>query len=169
MEQARIVREFFPTREARIAAFANIDLIVQTASLIIQIFLTAKIAKYFGIEWLLGSVGLAIAVGFVFLAMVHPAFWPLVIVMSLRRIGEYAFVKPGREMLFVPLGSDEKYKVKNFIDAVVYRAGDAVSAQAEALLAQISMAFVLLCGAAISALWSFLGLCLARQYRKFKN
>ena len=166
MEQARIVREFFPTREARIAAFANIDLIVQSASLIIQIFLTAKIAKHFGIEWLLGSVGFLIAIGFVFLAMVHPAFWPLVIVMSVRRIGEYAFVKPGREMLFVPLGADEKYKVKNFVDAVVYRAGDAVSAQAEALLAQISMAVVLLAGAAISALWGFLGLLLARLYKK---
>lgn len=35
MEQARIVREFFPTRDARIAAFANIDLIVQSASLMI--------------------------------------------------------------------------------------------------------------------------------------
>lgn len=166
MEQARIVREFFPTREARIAAFANIDLIVQTASLIIQIFLTAKIAKYFGIEWLLGSVGFLIAIGFVFLAVVHPAFWPLVIVMSVRRIGEYAFVKPGREMLFVPLTSDEKYKVKNFIDAVVYRAGDAASAQAEALLAQISMAVVLLCGAIISAVWGFLGLMLAKLYKK---
>ncbi len=169
MEQARIVREFFPTRDARIAAFANIDLIVQSASLMIQIFLTAKIAKYFGMEWLLGSVGFLIAIGLVFLAMVHPAFWPLVVVMSLRRIGEYAFVKPGREMLFVPLGADEKYKVKNFVDAVVYRAGDAISAQAEALLAQISMVFVLLSGAAISALWGFLGLRLSRLYKKYSD
>ncbi|GAD18714.1 putative inner membrane protein [uncultured Helicobacter sp.] len=50
---------------------------------------------------------------------------PLAIVMSMRRVGEYALVKPGREMLFVPLGADEKYKVKSFLDSVLYRAGDA--------------------------------------------
>jgi len=31
-------------------------------------------------------------------------------------------------MLYVVLGREEKYKAKNFIDTVVYRGGDAVSA-----------------------------------------
>ncbi|EGK8072913.1 hypothetical protein IO424_000737 [Campylobacter fetus] len=38
--------------------------------------------------------------------------------MSIRLVGEYALVKPGREMLFVPLNSESKYKVKNFLDSV---------------------------------------------------
>lgn len=166
MEQARIIKELFPTREARIAAFANIDLIVQSLSLFIQIFLTAKIARIFGISSLLGILGLVVGIGFIILAFLHPAFLPLVIVMSIRRVGEYALVKPGREMLFVPLSSDEKYKVKSFIDTVIYRGGDALSAQLESFLAHISIVCVLSVGAFISFIWSALGAYLGRVYRE---
>ena len=168
MEQARIVREVFPTREARIAAFATIDLIVQTSALLIQIFLTAKIAKFFGITSLLSILGFVIALGFVILSFTHPAFLPLAVVMSIRRVGEYALVKPGREMLFVPLDSDSKYKVKNFLDAVVYRGGDALSAQAESILANVGILCVLLSGAAISFIWGLLGVFLGKNYEKIK-
>lgn len=164
MEQARIVRELFPTREARIAAFANIDLIVQLSALFIQIFLTAKIARFFGIISLLSTLGFVIALGFVVLAFTHPAFLPLVVVMSMRRVGEYALVKPGREMLFVPLDADSKYKVKNFLDTVVYRGGDALSAQLESILANIGILCVLLVGAGISFVWGLLGVFLGRRY-----
>lgn len=166
MEQARIVRELFPTREARIAAFANIDLIVQLSSLFIQIFLTAKIARFFGITALLSTLGFIIALGFIVLSFTHPAFLPLAIVMSMRRIGEYALVKPGREMLFVPLSADSKYKVKNFLDTVVYRGGDALSAQIESALASVGILCVLLVGAAISFVWGLLGVFLGKNYAK---
>lgn len=166
MEQARIIRELFPTREARIAAFANIDLIVQSSALFIQVFLTAKIAKIFKLTALLGTLGFVVGVGFIVLAFLHPAFLPLVVVMSVRRVGEYALVKPGREMLYVPLSSDEKYKVKNFIDAVVYRGGDAISAQLESLLAGVGIMCVLLAGAFLSFVWGLLGVFLGRSYEK---
>ncbi|EAJ1230112.1 hypothetical protein IO421_001180 [Campylobacter fetus] len=58
-----------------------------------------------------------VALGFVLLAF-YPVFGFLVLVMSIRLVGEYALVKPGREMLFVPLNSESKYKVKNFLDSV---------------------------------------------------
>lgn len=169
MEQARIIREFFPTREARIAAFANIDLIVQVSALIIQIFFTAKIAKFFKLTALLSTLGFIVCVGFVVLAFTHPAFMPLAVVMSIRRVGEYALVKPGREMLFVPLSSDEKYKVKSFVDTVVYRGGDALSAQIESVLASISIVLVLLVGAFISFVWGLLGVFLGKKYEKINT
>lgn len=166
MEQARIIKELFPTREARVAAFANIDLIVQSSALFIQIFLTAKIAQFFKLTTMLGALGFIISFGFIVLAFTHPAFLPFVIVMSLRRVGEYALVKPAREMLFVPLSSDEKYKVKNFLDAVVYRGGDALSAQVEGIFASIGIVVVLLVGAGISFVWGILGVLLGREYQK---
>ncbi|MBE2984959.1 MFS transporter [Campylobacter sp. RM9344] len=166
MEQARIIKELFPTSQARAAAFANIDLIVQTSSFIIQIFLTAKIAKIFGIRWLLSLLGFVVGAGFILLAFTHPAFLPLVVVMSIRRVGEYAMVKPAREMLFVPLDSESKYKVKNFLDTVVYRGGDAVSAQAESALAKFGVSVALLGGAAISFVWGMLGMYLGKEYDK---
>lgn len=166
MEQARIIKELFPTREARVAAFANIDLIVQSSALFIQIFLTAKIAQFFKLTTMLGALGFIIGFGFIVLAFTHPAFLPFVIVMSLRRVGEYALVKPAREMLFVPLSSDEKYKVKNFLDAVVYRGGDALSAQVEGIFASIGIMVVLLVGAGISFVWGILGVLLGKEYQR---
>lgn len=163
MEQARIVKELFSTREERIQAFAYIDLIVQIASFIIQVFLTAKITQYFGIKFLLSVLGFIVSFGFIWLIFVHPAFLPLVIVMSIRRIGEYALVKPGREMLFVPFDSNVKYKVKIFLDTVVYRGGDALSAQLEGILTQISVHISLLAGALFSFVWGLLGLYLGKR------
>ena len=169
MEQARIVRAVFETREARAAAFANIDLIVQSASFFIQIFLTAKIAKFFGIKWLLALLGFVIALGFIMLSFTHPAFWGIALVMSLRRVGEYALVKPARKMLFVPLDSESKYKVKNFLDTVVYRGGDALSSQVESIaLAKFGVSGVLILGAIISFVWGILGLNLSKKYEKLK-
>ncbi|MWV63137.1 MFS transporter [Helicobacter saguini] len=175
MEQARVISELFPhdmkgAKEARIAAFANIDLVVQTLSFIIQIFFTAKIAEFLGLRWLLSLLGFAVGLGFVGLFICKEmgivSLLPIAIVMSIRRVGEYALVKPGREMLFVPLDSDSKYKVKNFLDTVVYRGGDALSAQVESLAMRVSLGFTLLFGAFLSFLWGLLGLFLSKKYDK---
>ena len=166
MEQMRIIKETFSSREERVAVFATIDLVVQSLSLFIQIFLTAKIAKFFSLNALLSSLGFVISIGFVVLCFTHPAFLPLAVVMSMRRVGEYALVKPGREMLFVPLSSDEKYKVKNFIDTVVYRGGDALSAQVESALFSLGISVVLLVGAGISFVWGILGVFLGKKYQQ---
>ena len=166
MEQMRIIKETFSSREERVAVFATIDLVVQSLSLFIQIFLTAKIAKFFSLSALLSTLGFVISIGFVVLCFTHPAFLPLAVVMSMRRVGEYALVKPGREMLFVPLSSDEKYKVKNFIDTVVYRGGDALSAQVESALFSLGISVVLLVGAGISFVWGILGVFLGRKYKQ---
>ena len=169
MEQARIIKETFSSREARIAAFGYIDLVVQSASFIIQIFLTAKIAKIFGLKWLLGMLGFVIGFGFIGLIFTHPLFLPFVVVMCLRRIGEYALIKPGREMLFVPLDSDSKYKVKSFLDVVVYRGGDSISSQIEGLLSKSGINIVLLGGAFVALAWSILGYYLGRSYEEKSN
>ncbi len=164
MEQARIIKALFPTPEAQSVAFANIDLIVQSLSLFIQIFLTAKIAQFFRLTTMLGALGFIVGAGFIVLAFTHPAFLPFIIVMCARRVGEYALVKPAREMLFVPLSSDEKYKVKSFIDTVVYRGGDALSAQVESIFASFGIMVVLLVGAVISFVWGTLGVFLGKKY-----
>ena len=48
-------------------------------------------------------------------------------VMIVRRVGEYALIRPGREMLFTAVDAQTKYKAKNAIDTVVYRGGDAIA------------------------------------------
>jgi AAA family ATP:ADP antiporter len=80
----------------------------------------------------------------------------LVLVQVLRRAGNYAITRPAREMLYVVLGREEKYKAKNFIDTVVYRGGDALSAWVYAGLRAIglSLSAIAFVAVPLALLWA---------------
>ncbi|PKM27711.1 MAG: MFS transporter [Gammaproteobacteria bacterium HGW-Gammaproteobacteria-13] len=157
-EQARLVAETFTERNEQIRVFGMIDFSVQALSLLAQLFITGRIAQRFGIRALLAGVPLLVCLGFIGLALA-PTFAMLAALMIMRRVGEYAFVRPGREMLFAPLDAESKYKAKNFIDTVVYRTGDAVSAWAKALLDMLANGVLIaaVAGAICAAAWGALG------------
>ena len=91
--------------------------------------ITGRIAQKLGVTALLVILPLIDhGSGFLLLASMG-TFIVLAGVMVLRRWGEYAFIRPGREMLWSRLDTETKYKAKNFIDVTVYRFADAVVAQ----------------------------------------
>ena len=112
---------------------------------------------------MLVAVPVVTMLGFVWLAFA-PTFAVLAVVMVVRRFGEYAFVRPGREMLFTVVPTEAKYKAKNFIDSVVYRGADAVSGWAKTLVDMLAQqpAIAALLGAAIALAWALTGAGLAR-------
>ncbi len=160
-EQARLVAELFPDRAEQVRVFGVIDFVVQAGALLSQLFITGRIAQRLGVRVLLAAVPALVCLGFIGLALA-PTFAMLAAVMIARRVGEYAFVRPGREMLFAPLDAESKYKAKNFIDTVVYRGGDALSGWAKALLDMLAQGTLLvaLVGAGCAAVWAALGWCL---------
>ena len=125
-EQARLVAESFPDRVRQTQVFSALDAVVQALTIFTQIFLTGRLAARRGVTVLLTAVPVVITGGLLFLAYM-PVFGVLAAVMVLRRVGEYALVRPGREMLFTVVDAETKYKAKNVIDTLVYRGGDAVS------------------------------------------
>lgn len=163
-EQARLVAELFPDRAAQVRVFGIIDVVVQAGALLSQLFITGRLAQKLGVRVLLAIVPLLVGVGFVGLALM-PSFAVLAALMIVRRIGEYAFVRPGREMLFAPLDAESKYKAKNVIDTVVYRAGDAVSGWAKTALDMFGQGagLVAVAGAICALLWGYLGWQLGKQ------
>jgi len=102
--------------------------------------------------------------GFLLLSGFH-SFGVLAFVMIARRVGEYAFVRPGREMLWSAVGTEEKYKAKNVIDVPVYRGADALVAQVDKALAAggLSPATVALVGAGVAGAWAVNGFALGRK------
>lgn len=163
-EQARLVEQHFPSREERVRVFGLLDFAVQAGALGCQVFITGRIAQRFGVGILLAAVPALVCVGFVGLALA-PSFAMLAGLMIVRRIGEYAFIRPGREMLFAPLDAETKYKAKNFIDTVVYRGGDAISGWAKSLLDALGQGVVVaaVVGALCAALWTLTGWYLGRR------
>lgn len=164
-EQLRLVEETFTDKTEQTEVFASIDAVVQTLTVITQLLLTGRIAATFGVRALLTVVPFVVMIGFVVLAFSN-AFAVLVAVMIARRWGEYAFIRPGREMLFSPLDTETKYKAKNFVDVPVYRAADYVGAQAKTALDAVSSspAVAALVGAVLAGAWGFTGYLLGRKH-----
>ncbi|PZN26607.1 MAG: MFS transporter, partial [Proteobacteria bacterium] len=129
------------------------------------IFLTGRIATRFGVTVLLTLVPLIMILGFVALAA-SGTFAVLAVVMILRRATEYAFARPGREMLWSPLDRETKYKAKSTVDVPVYRGADLLAAQANSALtaAGIGGGGVALIGAVAAACWGLVGWWLGRRY-----
>lgn len=169
-EQARLVAETWsdPTRQTQV--FGIIDTVVQALAILTQLFITGRVAQRLGVGVLLVLVPLLVAAGFLWLAF-SPVFAAFVVVMVVRRAGEYAFVRPGREMLYTVVPVTQKYKAKNFIDTVVYRGGDAVSAWLKRgldLLAEHPAAAMSI-GVGIAVAWAATGGMLGRWHRTLER
>ncbi len=164
-EQLNIVRDTFPDTAQRTQVFARIDYAVQTLTVLSQVFLTGRIAATFGVRALLVTVPLVMVGGFLALAALG-GFAILAGVMILRRWGEYAFIRPGREMLFSRLDTESKYKAKNLIDVPVYRGADLLVAQLQNALRAggLTSAGVALLGAGAALCWAGVGWWLGRRH-----
>jgi AAA family ATP:ADP antiporter len=164
-EQLRLVEVNFADPIDRTRVFARLDWIVQSLTMLSQVFLTGRIAQRFGVKTLLTIIPIVMVFGFLTLASTG-AFAVFAAVFVIRRAGEYAFVRPGREMLWSPLDKETKYKAKNTVDVTVYRGADAVVAQAQNAIstAGVTAAAIMLMGAASAAIWALIGWWLGRRF-----
>jgi len=163
-QQAQIIRDSFDDPAKRTALFAAMDFSVNFLTIICQLLLTSRIVRKWGLNWALALIPLLLAVGFLLLGMM-PMLSILIIVQVLRRAGNYAVMRPAREMLYVVLRKEEKYKAKNFIDTVVYRGGDAVSAWAYAGLKAVglNLAGIALVAVPLTGIWAWISFKLGKR------
>jgi ATP:ADP antiporter, AAA family len=164
-EQLRLVTLTFPDENARTRVFARMDWIVQSLTIVSQMFLTGRIAARRGVALLLTMVPVAMVFGFLILAAWN-SFAVLAFIFVARRFGEYAFVRPGREMLWSLLDKETKYKAKNFVDVPVYRGADALVAQLQQAIgnAGFGAQAIALLGAGTAAVWAVNGAWLGRRH-----
>ena len=169
-EQARLVAQTFTERTRQTQVFGLIDTVVQALAILTQLFVTGRIARRMGVGVLLVAVPLVMVAGFVWLALA-PVFAVFVVVMVVRRAGEYALVRPGREMLYTVLPAEQKYRAKNFIDTVVYRGGDALSGWVKRGLDVLGEhpQLAMLIGAGIALGWAATGGWLGRRQRRLEQ
>jgi ATP:ADP antiporter, AAA family len=163
-EQLRLVEQLFSDPSERTRIFARLDWIVQSLTVLCQVFLTGRIASRLGLTALLIIVPVAMVFGFFTLAATG-TFTVLAIVFVCRRVGEYAFVRPAREMLFSKLDNETKYKAKNVIDVPVYRGADALTAQMQKVIehAGLTPAGAAMIGSAVAAAWAINAWFLGRR------
>jgi len=166
-QQAEIVRDSIAGREERTAVFAQIDLLVNVLTVVLQLFITGRLLKKLGVAWTLALVPLLLMLGFLALGL-YPTLAVIITVQVIRRAGNYAIMRPAREVLYVVLRREEKYKAKNFIDTVIYRGGDAVSAWAYAGLGALGLGLTAIAFVALplAGIWAGVALYLGRQHQR---
>lgn len=162
--QAQIIRDAFVDSAQRTAVFAGIDLAVNTLTIVLQLFVTGRLIKWFGLSVVLAIIPVLLSIGF-FLLSFSPTLIYLLIVQVIRRAGNYAIMRPAREMLYVVLSREEKYKAKNFIDTFIYRTGDAISAWVYTGMRSLGLGFsaIAFIAAPLALIWAWIAFDLGRR------
>ena len=170
LQQAELLASFYPDGSERTAFLGRIDLVVNLLAVVLQLLAVGRLTARFGVAVMLPSIPLMMVAGFVLLA-VQPALVTLVAVLIARRAGEYAVTRPCREMLFTTVDRETKYKAKNFIDTVVYRGGDAISASAHDAVIRafaLGLSGIAWLGAAVAAAWVLVSVALGRRHEAMR-
>jgi AAA family ATP:ADP antiporter len=150
--------------DVRATAFAQIDLITQVATLLLQFVVAGHLMKRLGVSVALALLPVISAFGFLGLAMVT-SFAALIVFDATFRAIQRAITRPARETLFTVVSREDKYKSKAFTDTFVYRGGDVLGAWTEGFLGRLGMALVGLASVAVplAVAWAVLGLWLGRS------
>jgi len=109
--------------------YSQFFMVVNVASLLLQLFVVSRIVKYLGVRLAIMILPVIAVGGYALLA-----FFPLLAVVRWAKTAEnatdYSLHNTVRNILFLPLTREQKYKAKQVTDAFFWRAGDVLSAAA---------------------------------------
>jgi AAA family ATP:ADP antiporter len=163
-QQSDLAREALKDSGTRTVFLAHLDMWVNSITVLIQIFLTGRLLKWFGVGFTLVAMPFVSMVGFAAMG-IAPSLALLAVFQVARRVAAYALMRPSRELLFTVLRREDKYKVKSVTDTLGYRTGDQIGAWSYGGLHALglglsSISFV---AVPIVAGWCGLSLWLARK------
>jgi AAA family ATP:ADP antiporter len=166
-QQSDLTGHHLHDRAARTSFLANIDIAVNTITVLIQVFLTGRLMKWFGVGLTLVLMPLLSGVGFAAIGFA-PILTVLATFQILRRATGFALLRPAREVLFTVLRREDKYKAKSLIDTFGYRLGDITGAWSYPLMQWLGLGLVGISWVAVpfAAIWCVLSIWLGRKQRQ---
>lgn len=142
----------FASSGERKTFFASVDLVVNLLAFGLQIVGTRFVVRHAGLVLALSVTPVLMLAG-LFMLGVWPSLLGFAAIQVLHRASEYAFGKPGREMIYTTVGPESRFKAKNFIDTTVYRANDAASAWLINFVRGVGWSAVVLVGLPAALAW----------------
>ena len=113
------LKEAFPDVNLRAAREATFWAAVNGGSMLINIAAPAALAvvslRRLHLLYPLGHLAMAIVV------FVFPGFWTAALALAWFKIIDYSLFRSSKELLYIPLPFDARYRTKMLIDMVVYR------------------------------------------------
>lgn len=164
------LREFLAiyARPERTEIRASIDLLVNSLAVLTALFLTSRLSTRFGMATTLAFIPALMVGGWMVVAFI-PVLGVLISLEIVRRAGNYAVTRPGREMLFTVVDHETRFKAKPVIDINVYRGGDMLTAWLHTGLRELlnfGLGGVALVGAVVAGIWAMTGVYLGRAYKR---
>src|SRR5947207_14643510 len=165
-QQSELVGGVLKTSNARTEFFGNLEIWVNSITVLIQIFLTSRLLKWFGVAFTLFALPFVSMVGFGAMGLAA-SLATLAVFQVARRAAAYALMRPSREILFTVLKREDKYKVKSVTDTLGYRIGDQLGAWSYGGLHALSLGLQSISFVAVPVVagWCGLSLWLARKQR----
>ena len=99
------------------------------ASFLLQLILTGRLLRFFGIRvtlFVLPTVFVAGSLG----VLLVPALWMVSVLRGSQSLLRYSLDRSSTELLYLPVATDIKSQIKSFIDIFVYRVADGVAGAA---------------------------------------
>ena len=165
-QQSDLTREAMKDSGARTVFLAHLDMWVNSITVVIQIFLTGRLLKWFGVGFTLVAMPFVSMIGFGAMGLA-PTLGLLAVFQVARRVAAYALMRPSREILFTVLRREDKYKVKGVTDTLGYRTGDQIGAWSYGGLHALGLELPSISFVAVPVVagWCALSLWLARKQR----
>jgi ATP:ADP antiporter, AAA family len=156
--------------DLRATVLAQIDLITQIATLLVQLVITGHLMKRFGVAVALALLPVVVGLGFFGLA-VAGSFAALVVFDACFRGIQRGITRPARETLFTVVSREDKYKSKAVTDTFVYRGGDLLGAWTEGALGGLGLGLMGLVtvAAPLALVWGGLGVWLGRSQESMRS
>ncbi len=167
---ARLVVDKSEEMGQRLVLFAELDLVKQFATLVLQLFVTARLLRWIGVGGTLCVLPVLTALGFLVVSLTEGGSEAMVwgtfaVFQGLHSATRYAVMRPSRETLFSVLTVGEKYKAKSVVDLAVYRTGDVVGAGVESVVG-LTLASMVMLTAPMAGVWVILALTLGGMQRR---
>ncbi len=165
-QQTTLAGAALKTPADRTVFSSSLEIWVNSITLGIQIFLTGRFLKWFGVAFTLTALPFLSMLGFGAMA-IAPSLAMLACFQVIRRAGAYALMRPSREILFTVLKREDKYKVKGVTDTLGYRVGDQLGSWSYGGLGanwlHLSLNTISWIAVPITAGWCVLSIWLARK------
>ncbi|WP_448248952.1 NTP/NDP exchange transporter [Thalassotalea agariperforans] len=163
--QSDVLAEY--SRAERKQLLGGIELITNSLTILIGLFVSNRLFRKFGLAASLSFVPFAIA-GLMLILSANPVILFVLILVVARRAGNYAIVRPAREILYTAVDKETRFKTKPIIDIAVYRGGDVFWIWTIAFIGDGYLGFStpekIIAGAVVAFLWGLLGFYIGKRH-----
>lgn len=169
-QQSVSLPKYLVSTNERIQYFARLDLTVNFLVLMVQLFLTSRIYRWFAPKQVLVAAPLLVGCTFLFLH-IGSYFFLISLASIVHRVIHFSLLVPARESAYTEINTDNFYSSKTTIDTLLYRGSDALFGWGLSVLFAFSLTSLQLMavGLTISIVWSVSGYYLGKKFNVFQN